>query len=926
MKHLGLFSAILLLLPVGLHAQYSDVNQHLQLSGSGYISVPHSQELNYPGRLAIDAWVFPAQAGSPMAVIGNDQATGYWFGLSPQGKVRFKPNPSTVQESTGNVPLNTWTHIAVAYDPESGSTRIYINGNLDRLINAQTFLGWSYNDLRIGADRAGNLASDYWIGRLDEVRIWDAPINFATASGSLYRIPHAVDGGLYGTNLLAVWRLNGDAHDPVGPHSGTLTGNGTWMVDPDPPHYPRIGVSFRNSTIDAAPMDYLSIPYYQGIPLHGSFTIECWVKPSASGGHPSFQTILSKTTSTVALLVHVWLGINKTNDRIRFSPNGDAQDVMESDRAVPEGQWSHVVARFQPSGNRYLASLFIDGLAAGQKFYTTPGTQAQVPIVLGNTWTSPNMQTTYGYSGLLDELRLWVSPRSDAEIADSYRREIDEPVMGLAGNYHFDGDVLDAAGGGRHGDNHYPRAEWYFYQTTDLPAEPTLDLIAPAGGERWAIGGSGTLRWSGIGLHAATLELSRDDGATWGETLVANGAASGIETWTVTGPATTNARVRVRTLTPTPLEDVSGAFEIVEPPPVLSVDPTSIVMTISSGMPLPPLQLVHIRNIGGGTLYWTATDEGSSWLAIDPPDHTGNDDTLRIGLATTIIPPGSYSETVTIGGNAVNHGLLIAVRLTVTSKKIYGVAGRLMDVTGAGIDAIPVHATGELSRTGVSDTTGHYELPDLPSGDYVVAPQSFYYTSDPMEKAFTPLNNFEPSVHFTLTKSMGVLRFRYREGWNLISLPLVPDEPDVATYLPDAQMPVFAWDSDSGYVRRWQLEPFTAYWVKFARTDSVLLRGRLERDLLLHFDATESGWNMIGMPSGPCALDDVVTTPVGMLRSTYEYDPVFGYLPPVDGMLVPGKGMFVKIDSGGSMRIRGREEEHASPARQFVRYPAALRQ
>lgn len=358
---------------------------------------------------------------------------------------------------------------------------------------------------------------------------------------------------------------------------------------------------------------------------------------------------------------------------------------------------------------------------------------------------------------------------------------------------------------------------------------------------------------------------------------------------------------------------------------MLSVDPSSIVMTISSGMPLPPMQRVLIRNIGGGDLYWTASGGGSSWLALDPTAHTGNEDTLGIGLTTTTIPTGTYTETVTIGGNAVNQGLQIAVRLNVTAKKIYGISGRLSDVTGAGIEDIEVHATGELNKLAMSDTTGHYDLPDLPSGDYVVSPKSFYYVSTPVERTFTPLNNIEPSVHFTLVKALGTMRFRYHEGWNLISIPLVPDQPDVAVYLPHAQMPAFAWNPDSGYVRRYQLEPFTAYWVKFSRTDSVLLQGRFERDLLLQYGMNETGWSMIGMPSGPCALDGITMSPTGMLLSTYEYDPVFGYMPPADGVLVPGKGFFVKIGSDGSMRIRGREEEHSSPARQLLRYPAALR-
>ena len=927
MKRLALL-LLALLLPVSIRAQYSAVNQQLALSGSGYISVPNSSELNYFGRMSLDAWVYPTQYSGNMAIIGNDNTTGYWFGLSANGKLRFKLNPTSTYESNGTVGLNGWTHVAVTYDAEGSALRFFINGNLDRLVNvSNNWLGWSYTDLRIGADRSGNNPAEYWVGRLDEVRIWKTAINFASASGDLYRIPHVVKGGLYGQHLLAAWRLNGNAGDAAGTHDGTLVGGGNWIIDPDPPFYPRIGVWFQNGPVGANNADHLNIPYYNGLALNGNFTIECWIRPSATGGDGQYQTILSKTTGTVAVVYAVWLGLNKSSNRLRFVPSGNWQDYLESTVAIPAGQWTHIAARFGGAGSSYTATLFVNGLPAGQKTYTSPGTQAQVPIVLGATMSNPTGQSiTYGYNGILDELRLWSLARTDLEIADNHRREFSGPENGLAGVYRFDGDMLDASGFNRHGDNAYTGyGAWYFYRTTDLPAEPSLALIAPTGGEDWVIGSDVTMRWTGDGLARAVVELSRDGGATWPETIVANGAASGTQTWTVTGPETSNARVRVRTVTPTPIGDESGDVTIRDPVPMLSVDPTSVLMTISHGMPLPQPQLVRIKNIGGGDLHWTASHGGAAWLSLNPTEGYANDDTLEVGLTTTDIPPGTYSETITIGGNAANHGLQIAVRLTVTTQKIYAVQGYVRDTLGNGIPDIPMHASGELERHVPSGADGHYDLYDLPSGDYRIAPESFYYSSVPTERNFTPLNNIEPSVHFTLRPSWGTMLFRYREGWNLVSLPLLPDQPDVATYLADAQMPAFAWDPDSGYVRRWQLEPFTAYWIKFQKTDSVELRGRFQRDLLLQYGPNETGWTMVGMPSGPCPINDIGQAPPGMLQSVYEYDPVYGYIIPADQVMMPGRGFFIKITEGGELLLRGSEEEHQSPARDILRYPAALR-
>ncbi|MBR9977817.1 MAG: hypothetical protein KFH87_06990, partial [Bacteroidetes bacterium] len=660
--------------------------------------------------------------------------------------------------------------------------------------------------------------------------------------------------------------------------------------------------------------------------LHANYTIECWVKPSSSGGHPSFQTLLCKVGSVSAASYPVWFGLNKSNNRLRFVPNGDAQAFMESSVTIPASTWTHVAARYSGSGNSYVASLFVNGLPAGRSTHSTAGPSTKGVIILAASSTTVDAQITYAYHGIMDEARLWNLARSDAEIADNYRREFSGPLSGLVASWHFDGDVLDASGGNRHGNNQYGDREFYFYRTTDLPAEPTLSLNAPTGGEIWDIGATATIKWQAVGLHHVTVELSRDGGSTWSEILLSAGnAAAGVMNWTVTGPETNQARIRVRTPTETSLEGMSENFVIREPPPVLSIDPSSVVITIRRNMPLPPPVPIAIGNVGGGLLHWSATHGGSGWLSLSPAQSSGNIDTLFLALTTTDIPEGQYSEIVIIDGNASNSGFQIPVVLNVLVKNYYGVSGLLRDTLGAGIEGVTVASEGEQEMNVRSGKDGAYELPDLPEGDYRIAPESYYYSSTPVERQYTPLSNIEPGANFTLRPSPGSLLFHYHEGWNLISIPLIPEDPDVAHYLPDVVMPAYAWDPDSGYVRRFALEPFTAYWVKFLKTDSVLLHGILQRDVRLEFTPDETGWHLCGMPSGPSRVDAILQNPEGMLLSVYEYDMLYGYIEPADGVMMPGRGFFVKIGADGMLIIRGAEEEHTSSARKLLRYPSAMR-
>ncbi|MFA6235109.1 MAG: LamG domain-containing protein, partial [Bacteroidota bacterium] len=194
MKHHLLFYILMCLVPLSIgSAQYNAVNSVLSLNGASYVSVPYSSALNTDlisvGAVSISAWVRPTAGGSVMTIVGNDFTIGYWFGVNAQGVLRYYPNPQGFFEGTASIPANTWTHVAVSFNAFKNDLRFYINGALDRQVNTgQTYLGYNYFDLRIGADRQSGSPNYYWMGSLDEVRIWASDIDFSTAEGLLYRI------------------------------------------------------------------------------------------------------------------------------------------------------------------------------------------------------------------------------------------------------------------------------------------------------------------------------------------------------------------------------------------------------------------------------------------------------------------------------------------------------------------------------------------------------------------------------------------------------------------------------------------------------------------------------------------------------------------------------------------------------------------
>ncbi|MBI2916502.1 MAG: hypothetical protein HYY01_00775 [Chloroflexi bacterium] len=101
---------------------------------------------------------------------------------------------------------------------------------------------------------------------------------------------------------------------------------------------------------------------------------------------------------------------------------------------------------------------------------------------------------------------------------------------------------------------------------------PTLVLTSPNGAEDWPIGSRQTITWSSFGLRGLVrIELSADGGATW-QTVVSRTRDDGTHAWTVQGPETTQARVRVSSLSNRDVSDASNAsFSI----PVPEIEVTS---------------------------------------------------------------------------------------------------------------------------------------------------------------------------------------------------------------------------------------------------------------------------------------------------------------------------------------------------------------
>lgn len=190
-------------------------------TGAGHIAVPHSAALNPTGAFTFEAWVLETSASASgedcRSIAGKSYTQAWWIGICRVGGnrvIRAYLKGGGSAKNGGIVPLNQWTHVAVTWD---GTTqRHYINGELAFSTALAGPLSTSTSELRIGSDAAWDHPPT---GSIDEVRLWNVARSITELRNSLN-----VEITTPQSGLIAVWPLNGNPLDVVGPYDGTAVG------------------------------------------------------------------------------------------------------------------------------------------------------------------------------------------------------------------------------------------------------------------------------------------------------------------------------------------------------------------------------------------------------------------------------------------------------------------------------------------------------------------------------------------------------------------------------------------------------------------------------------------------------------------------------------------------------------------------------
>jgi hypothetical protein len=166
----------------------------------GWVSTPHSADLNPAGALTVEAWVRVTDADGCSSIVGKDWMHAWWVGICGTTLRSYTKGGLPSQVNGGTLPAGVWTHVAVVSD---GSTRKhYVNGELAVSVAEPTAgpLGSSTGELRIGSDVAWQHTP---AGDIDEVHVWNTARTLAQIRTDLAA---EVNGPIPG--LVASWHIN----------------------------------------------------------------------------------------------------------------------------------------------------------------------------------------------------------------------------------------------------------------------------------------------------------------------------------------------------------------------------------------------------------------------------------------------------------------------------------------------------------------------------------------------------------------------------------------------------------------------------------------------------------------------------------------------------------------------------------------------
>lgn len=171
-----------------------------------------------------------------------------------------------------------------------------------------------------------------------------------------------------------------------------------------------------------------------GLPQGSSArTVEAWVKTNSANEATVFFY------GTDAGNFHQW-AVQLANNMLGVRVNGG--NIFWNATGINDGNWHHIAVVYAGNGDldtQTVAYMDAAPLTQASSVNVTPDTTLEA-VSIGASISSPIGSF---FNGQIDEVRLWSSSRSQAEIISAYNQELSGTEAGLVGYWKLNGDFVD---------------------------------------------------------------------------------------------------------------------------------------------------------------------------------------------------------------------------------------------------------------------------------------------------------------------------------------------------------------------------------------------------------------------------------------------------------------------------------------------------
>ena len=431
--------------------------QSLNFNGNNnYVNISNDGSLNLT-TFTIEAWIKPEGTGIaittssdgvtavPIVTKGRGESNAssyyrmnYFFGINKDKKLTADietitgANYSVV--STVAIKDSVWTHVAVSYEPVTAVYKLYINGALNVTKDLGSNIMPANTGIQSGAIASSlntsSVASGYFKGKIDEVRIWKVVRSDADILSNYKKELNA------GSGLVARYGLNQGAgttavNSIATISNGMLENSPIWTNGFDQIY----ALNFNGNS------NYITFGVANG--SNGTqnlnltkFTLEAWVKPvgtslttnSGSGGITAAPIVTKgrgESDAPANVNVNYLFGIDKNKKLVAdFEESNGANHPVISTATIKDNVWTHVAVTYEPVYAKW--KLYINGVLNITKDIGSnikPVSTSIQHAAIGTAINSKGVAEGY-FNGLIDEVRIWNVVRTDADILNNYKKEV----------------------------------------------------------------------------------------------------------------------------------------------------------------------------------------------------------------------------------------------------------------------------------------------------------------------------------------------------------------------------------------------------------------------------------------------------------------------------------------------------------------------